>query len=238
LICSSIPDTPLFPYTWSFLVTTLNLYRFVCTVDRSTKNIERLRSYRLADEPNIQATILQAALATSAAPTFFQPIQIGNRTFADGALGANNPVDEVESEASSIWCPETGNLQLMVKCFISIGTGHPGITDFDDKFLGFFRKTLAEISTEREKTEKKFIARWRDPYIEKRYFRFDVQQGLQQIGLAEFQKMGEIEAATHAHLTHTERKQHLKDCVQNLKLKKSMWARTYGSRGFKIVDMK
>jgi hypothetical protein len=169
---------------------------------------------------------LQAALATSAATTFFDSIQIGNRTFADSALGANNPVEMMEIEASNIWCPETRNLQPLVKCFISIGTGHPGNTAFDNNFSGFVRKTLVEISTETEKTERNFMARWTGPYSENRYFRFNVEQGLQQIGLAEFQKMGDIEAATHAHLTHIVRKKHLGDCVQNLKLKQSMWART------------
>ncbi|KAJ5471427.1 FabD/lysophospholipase-like protein, partial [Penicillium desertorum] len=69
---------------------------FVCTADRDTKDIIRLRSYSLDNEPviPIPATICQAALATSAATTFFDPVKIGDRTFADGGLGANNPVDE------------------------------------------------------------------------------------------------------------------------------------------------
>lgn len=71
---------------------------FVCTVDRDMKDIVRLRSYSLPDEPNIPATIYQAALATSAATIFFDPVSIGDRSFADGGLGANNPVDEVEGK--------------------------------------------------------------------------------------------------------------------------------------------
>ena len=112
---------------------------FVCTANRDTKDIVRLRSYSLPDEPNIRATICQAALATSAATTFFDPVSIGDRTFADGGLGANNPVDEVEGEASNVWCSETGDLKPLVKCFISIGTGNPSKTAFEDgmfKFLG------------------------------------------------------------------------------------------------------
>jgi predicted acylesterase/phospholipase RssA len=62
----------------------------------------RLRSYSLPDELNIPATICDAALATSAATGFFDPVSIGVRRFVDGALGANNPVDEVEGEASNI----------------------------------------------------------------------------------------------------------------------------------------
>ncbi|OJJ83805.1 uncharacterized protein ASPGLDRAFT_26004 [Aspergillus glaucus CBS 516.65] len=44
-------------------------------------------------------SVSQAAHATSAATTFFKPVSIGARRFADGVLGANNPADEVEREA-------------------------------------------------------------------------------------------------------------------------------------------
>ncbi|KAH9203476.1 acyl transferase/acyl hydrolase/lysophospholipase [Leptodontidium sp. 2 PMI_412] len=108
---------------------------FVCTVDQNTKSIVRLRSYTLSDESNIPASICQAALATSAATTFFGPVRIGNRKFADGGLGANNPVDEVEGEAANIWCSESADLKPLVKCFLSIGTGNPGIKAFEESLV-------------------------------------------------------------------------------------------------------
>lgn len=83
---------------------------FVCTTAKETAGITRLRSYELPDELSIPATICDAALATSAATGFFDPVSIGARQFVDGALGADNPVDEVEGEASNIWCSETGDL--------------------------------------------------------------------------------------------------------------------------------
>jgi hypothetical protein len=48
-------------------------------------------------------------------------------------------VDEVEGEASNIWCSKRGDLEPLVKCFISIGTGNPKKKPFADstgKFLG------------------------------------------------------------------------------------------------------
>ena len=71
---------------------------FVCTADRDIKDIFRLRSYSLHGEPEIRATICKAALATSAATTFFDPVSIGDRTFADGGLRANELVDKVKGE--------------------------------------------------------------------------------------------------------------------------------------------
>jgi predicted acylesterase/phospholipase RssA len=180
-----------------------NNISFVCTAARETKDIIRLRSYSLPDEPNIAATVCQAALATSAATTFFEPVDIGDRSFADGGLGANNPVDEVEGEASNIWCSETGDLKPLAKCFVSIGTGNPGKKAFEDSLVKFLSQTVVQIATETENTEKKFVARWAKHFDEKRYYRFNVEQGLQDIGLDEYKRKGVIEAATEGYLTHT-----------------------------------
>ncbi|CAH0028350.1 unnamed protein product [Clonostachys rhizophaga] len=196
---------------------------FVCTTDRDTKDIIHLRSYSLPHEPDIRATICEAALATSAATTFFDPVRIGDRSFADGGLGANNPVQEVEGEASSIWCPETGNLKPLVKCFISIGTGSPGKKAFDDGMFKFLSQTVVEIATETENTERNFIQKYAGHFDEKRYFRFNVEQGLQNIGLDEYGKKGAIEAATQGYITHKERYFKLRDCVKNLSLKQSVY---------------
>lgn len=75
---------------------------FVCAINHDTKDIVCFRTYTLPDESNILIIIYEAALATSAATTFFEPVSIGNRTFANGGLGANNPVDKVEEEAANI----------------------------------------------------------------------------------------------------------------------------------------
>ena len=200
-----------------------NMASFVCTADRHTKDIVRLRSYSLPHEPNIRATICQAALATSAATTFFDPVSVGERSFADGGLGANNPVEEVEGEASNIWCAETGDLKPLVKCFISIGTGNPGKKAFEDSMTKFLNETVVQIATETENTERKFIARYAKHFDEKRYFRFNIEQGLQNIGLDEYKKKGAMEAATEWYITHKDRYFRVRDCIQNLSLKQSMY---------------
>jgi predicted acylesterase/phospholipase RssA len=205
-----------------------NQFSFVCTADHATKDIVRLRSYSLTDEePTIRATICQAALATSAAATFFKPVSIGDRLFADGGLGANNPVEEVEGEASNIWCKELEELKPLVECFISIGTGNPGIKPFEDSLMKFLGQTIVEIATETEHTETKFIARYGRLYDEKRYFRFNVEQGLQDIGLEEYEKKGAIEGAAEKYLKHTAQKLRLRDCIQNMKIKQSVYLKNF-----------
>ncbi|EAU37851.1 predicted protein [Aspergillus terreus NIH2624] len=173
--------------------------RFVCTAERYTKNIVRLRSYSLPHEPNINAIICQAALATSAATTFFEPVNIGDRSFADGGLGANNPVDEVESKALNIWCHETGDLKELVKCFISIGTGNPGKKLFEKSIMKFLGQTVVHIATETENTEKRVARDWKE----------------------EYNKKGAIAAVTESYLTYIEQKFRVRDCIKNMRLKQN-----------------
>ena len=65
----------------------------------------------------------QVARASSAAPTFFQPVRLkrpvgdGYRTFVDGGMFANNPALFALLEAKKVW-PEETDFQL-----ISLGTG-------------------------------------------------------------------------------------------------------------------
>lgn len=151
------------------------VFSFVCTTAKETAGITRLRSYALPDEFDIDATICDAALATSAATGFFDPVSIGARRFVDGALGANNPVDEAEEEASNIWCSDSRDLKPLVKCFVSIGTGHPSKKAIEDNMLKFLSKTLVRITTETENTERKFMARWAHHFDKKRHFRFNVE---------------------------------------------------------------
>lgn len=182
-----------------------------------------MRSYALSDESDIPATTCQAALATSAATAFFDPVSIGGRQFVDGALGANNPVDEVEGEASNIWSPGTGDLKPLVKCFVSVGTGNPGRKALEDNILRFVSKSLVKIATETEETERKFIARWARHYDENRYFRFNVDQGLQDVSLEEYKEQGRIEAATDEYLKHQAQKFLVRNCARNLRQKQSVY---------------
>ncbi|RAO68141.1 uncharacterized protein BHQ10_004153 [Talaromyces amestolkiae] len=165
---------------------------FVCTIDEYSKDIVRLRSYTVSGEPEIRATIVQAARATSAATTFFEPVQIGNHT---------------------------ADLKPLVKCFISIGTGKQATEAMEKNLFKFLGKTVVSIATETENTEKAFIARWRKHFDEDRYFRFNVEQGLQGIGLAEYQQAGAIESATLSYLTNIQQRFRVRDCVENLKKK-------------------
>ena len=122
---------------------------------------------------------------------------------------------------------ETGDLKPLVKCFISIGTGNPGKNLFRNKLPKFLGETVMQIVTGTEAIEKKFMARWDKHFDEKQYFRFNVEQGLQNIGLEEYRKKGVIEAASEGYLTHTAQKFRVRDCIQNLRLKENVYIENF-----------
>ena len=166
-------------------------------------------------------TISEAALATSAASIFFDPVYIGNRQFVDGALGMNNPVEAVEEEACDIWCAKTRNIQPLVKCFISIGTGKREKMAIQEKFLPFIRETLIKVTTETEEKAKRSASRWKGHSVQNRYFRLNVEQKLQDVGLAEYKQQHVIEGATEQYLDEPQQILILDNCVANLKQKRS-----------------
>lgn len=166
-----------------------------------------------------RATIWEAARATSAASGFFDPISIGKhgQEYVDAGLGCNNPVQEVWTEAQDIWSPKEGDLATLVKCFISIGTGNPGTSPIEDSAFKMFTKTLREIATETEKTAEAFEKSHRNLLSQKRYFRFNVDQGLQTVGLEEYKKEKEIVSATTLYMESQHMALQVQSCSQAMK---------------------
>ncbi|KAG7289879.1 hypothetical protein NEMBOFW57_006256 [Staphylotrichum longicolle] len=138
--------------------------------------------------------IWQACRATSAATTFFDPIAIGpfDEEFVDGALGANNPVYALWNQAQDVWGVQLGG---SLRCFVSVGTGVPTLKPVRDDVFGIWA-TLQELATETQKTAEQFRRDKSDLDNEGRYYRFDVDRGLEGVGLEESKKKKEIAAAT------------------------------------------
>jgi predicted acylesterase/phospholipase RssA len=176
--------------------------RFVCATSKETSETVCLTSYRSprggSDLLN-SVQIWEACRATSAASTFFNPIAVGrfNEGFVDGATGANNPVWEVWNQAQLLWGPQP--LENKIKCLVSIGTGVPSLKPFQDDVF-HIGDTLVAIATETEQTAERF---YRDKsHLDDRgqYYRFNVDRGLEDIGLEESKKRKEIAAATRRYV--------------------------------------
>jgi predicted acylesterase/phospholipase RssA len=139
----------------------------------------------------------EAARATSAAPTFFERITIGEPGFSepyiDGGMGCNNPIAHVLEEARLLFPGQP------VTCVISIGTGKaqtiaipkPGWVE-QILPLGVI-VAIRGIATDCEQSAQEVAHCFRrDPNI---YFRFNVEQGMQSIGPTQWEGLDEV--ATH-----------------------------------------
>jgi patatin-like phospholipase/acyl hydrolase len=204
-----------------------SLFSFVCATPGKTPQIGNpflLRTYEHRGAPNraeastdtlSTVKIWEALRATSAAPSFFDPIRIGTEDYVDGGLGCNNPAVQVYEESRTYWknedkFPEIG-------CLVSLGTGMPKVLPEADEpsYSGVYGvaglwnslvskltpvdKQVAEvymrIATQCEKTHREML---RKNELKGKYFRFNVQQGLQNISLEEYGRLGEVRVHTDA----------------------------------------
>ena len=172
--------------------------------------------------------IWEAARATSSASTFFDPIKIGvhGEEFLDGATGSNNPVRDVCTAAKDLW-PE-GNLEGRIKCLVSIGTGQPSLQPFGDNIFDI-AKTLKDIATETAITAEMFLREHRDLAKEDRYFRFDVDRGLEDIALEDYQSRKSIVAATRKYVESQTVLEQMQACGENLSARESWLAFAWSS---------
>lgn len=160
--------------------------------------------------------IWEAACATSAATTFFDPVTIGlhGEEFLDGATGANNPIRELWSAAKDLW-PE-GYIEERIKCLVSIGTGQPSLDAFGQNIKDVAESLLA-IATDTEHTAEMFHREHRDLARANKYFRFNVNRGLERVGLEEYAKSSVIVAATKRYLESQEIYEKLLLCQESLR---------------------
>ena len=210
----------------------LIILRFVCAKAAEITTTVLFRSYTSSEIlNNIPATICEAIRATSAATSFFDPVIIGprKRKFVDGAFGANNPIEQLWNEAQNVWCPNDIDLKDMLKCIISLGTGNPGLRPLSEGVLKLLSESLVRIAAETEDTAKLFVKRHRQLYEQKCYFRFNVQQGLQDVGLEEYKKVALIDAATSEYMDMQGTKTASKECAMNLKQKQCMYTEVKSS---------
>lgn len=159
-------------------------------------------------------------MATCAAPPYFDPVEINGSKFSDGAFRANNPVFKAANEAREIWVNSinangSGEIQPLVSCMLSIGTGESKYKELGNTAVTLLR-TLGSMATQTQETSDMFMREWRVPRREKRAFRLNVQHSLGEVGLAEFDAQPMITDFTDDYLTHPGVKDVFDDCVDSL----------------------
>jgi predicted acylesterase/phospholipase RssA len=163
---------------------------------------------------NHDCFIWEAARATSAAPLFFEPVTLetSNTTFFDGALRANNPIYEVSSEARRLW-PHRG-----IGCLVSLGAGIKTTKAFNmqKSRLHEVLQSLADIATDATATARKYkdTLQGRDLLQGNKYFRFSVSQGMDDVDLADSEKIQYMESMTVPYVRDNDVS--MENCARNL----------------------
>jgi patatin-like phospholipase/acyl hydrolase len=142
-------------------------------------------------------TIWQIARATSAATTFFKPIKLGRDKidFVDAGFGHNNPCEVLIGEAKREY-PDRDHLQIL-----SIGTGLGNVVSIKDSRVSIL-KALKQMAT----TSKKVATSLEDRYGGSgSYHRFNVERGLEDVTLSDWQKTSHISAHTSNYLRENRR---------------------------------
>lgn len=172
-----------------------------------------IRSYRSRrpDTLSDKVKIWEAARATSAASTFFDPVEIGpfKQTYVDGALGWNNPIDLAEFESRDLWPGDD-------RIIISLGTGSVPGQGVEGNLVDLARR-LAKIVTEADMTNDRFRRTHSKLVDDNRLFRFTVTQGLGNIGLEEYQAINKITSYTETYMQNSDVFRLLEACVRSMK---------------------
>lgn len=152
--------------------------------------IELFSSYHASPLGDQQVRIWEAARATTAAPSFFDPVSIGpyQKKYVDGGMGANNPVRHTVQIAKEIW-PEAD-----IACLVSIGCGTTRLQSVPTQLLD-----MMQYLAESERTAEMFARSNRDMTVADRYFRFNVSHGMEKIRSDEWSALENIVSATRSY---------------------------------------
>lgn len=151
------------------------------------------------------------ARATSAAPSYFDPVSVGaSRTkyFDDGLT--NNPVNFAVEKAKKIW-PEVN-----IACLVSIGAGFTRLQYQSTQHFGL-RNYIRTVATETERTAATFASVNREMTIASRYFRFNVDHGEKNYSFDEPKAIAGIEYAAKEYSARVETLELINSCAEKLR---------------------
>ena len=189
---------------------TFNVRSFVVATRQTNSERAVLRSYRNARAADVlfdECRIWEACRATSAAPTYFDPIQIGRHSqkFVDGGVLYNNPVQLLYHEASDIWPARRAVI-------VSVGTGSPPNKTFNGNIKNVI-EAMKALVTETDRTTRDFQETHRDLVDDGLFFRFTVGNKLGHIGLEEYKEIAAIADATQGYLDEPDTKLKMRKCL-------------------------
>lgn len=208
-IIEVVKDKHLGGHIWDTSTDKRRAKSFVCAMPaKNMAHPRRFRTYQVRENSGPNCFIWEACRATTAAPTIFKRISIGEEgcakeEFIDGGIRCNNPTNQVIEEAQVLFEDD-----VTLGCLISIGTGHPGIIGLSkpDRFqkilptemIGVLRSIATDCESIAEDVVKRFIDH------KDIFFRYNVTHGAGSISLEEWKSMADVETHTKAYLEQVE----------------------------------
>ncbi|KAG8762001.1 hypothetical protein FRC11_011755 [Ceratobasidium sp. 423] len=159
------------------------------------------RSYEATANPGPACSIWQALYATMAHPDLFKSIDISDssvvQSFIGGEIGCSNPLAHVLSEVNRMYPDHR------IACIISVGAGHARTIQVPNpNWWQLFRTqdvvAMKQMATDSERVAEDMAARFQG--TSGVYFRFNVDQGMQDMKDGSWERLGEVTQHTQAYL--------------------------------------
>ncbi|CAE6437262.1 unnamed protein product [Rhizoctonia solani] len=170
------------------------------------------RSYTVIANQGPDCTISEALHATMAHPDLFKSVTIIEssipQSFVGGELGSSNPMAHVLTEVKRIY-PDR-----QVGCVISIGAGHARTIKIPSPSRWHRTQdvmVMKDMATDSERVAEEMVARFEG--TNNIYFRFNVDQGMQDMTAGSWERLGEAIQHTRAYLQKGEVNRKLKAAV-------------------------
>ncbi|KAL5637719.1 hypothetical protein ACGC1H_002103 [Rhizoctonia solani] len=184
------------------------------------------RSYTVTTNPDPDCTICEACYATMAYPDLFKSIEIVessvSQSFVGGELGCSNPIAHVLSEVKRLY-PDR-----QVASIISVGVGHARTIQVAGPSR--WNRTQDVIVTKEMATDSERVAEEMTSRFEGTsgvYFRFNVDQGMQNMKDSSWERLGEAMQHIKAYPQKGDTIQRLEDAVRASKERRGTVSTTH-----------
>ncbi|CUA71457.1 Nephrocystin-3 [Homo sapiens] [Rhizoctonia solani] len=171
------------------------------------------RSYPVTTNPGPNCTIVETLRATMAHPDLFKGIDIIEssvpQAFIGGDVGCSNPLAHVLSEVERVWP------KRQVSCIYSIGAGHTRTIQMPKS--SWLHRTqdvlvMKDMATDSERVAEEMSLRFQR--TSEVYFRFNVDQGTQDMKDGSWERLGEAMQHAKAYLQKNTTNQRLEEAVR------------------------
>ncbi|CAE6447651.1 unnamed protein product [Rhizoctonia solani] len=185
------------------------------------------RSYQARANPAPNCTIWEALYATMAHPDLFKSIDITENslkyTFVGGELGSSNPLTHVLAEVRELYPGRH------VSCIISIGAGYARTIRIPDctRHRAYLAHGMAmkSMAVDSERVAEDMTRRFQD--TNGVYFRFNVDQGIQDVEADDWESLSNVTAHTCAYMGKNEIDRRLNEATKAIQERRAALAVEY-----------